>query len=295
MSSYAQVILFDPGHFSRQSPGIHICWEGTMSGKGRIIIVVVVMALSFMTVAQRSVSLASQPGQGQTVHVVRAGDTLYGLAVRYGTTIAGIKRANGLSNSIIIPGQRLAIPASAPALSAGSSTAGSQPTARGAVLVGSGATLSSVASRFGVTVTDLKQVNGLSGDRIYAGQSLIIPKKRPPPASPSWQTTGYPGTGENVLSRSTVCGSIYVVGSGDTLSSIANRCHASVASLVSANGLQDTSIWRGQYLVIPGGQAPQDTQYQVQSSGNIYLPGMFAGLHAPLPTPVPAFFDPGYP
>jgi LysM repeat protein len=43
-------------------------------------------------------------------HTVVKGDTLYGLARRYKTTVAKIKSANGLSSDLIRIGQRLKIP-----------------------------------------------------------------------------------------------------------------------------------------------------------------------------------------
>lgn len=46
------------------------------------------------------------------IHVVRSGDTLIGIARRYGASVAAIKAANGLSSDRIYPGQRLSIPAS---------------------------------------------------------------------------------------------------------------------------------------------------------------------------------------
>ena len=51
------------------------------------------------------------------VHVVRKGDTLSALAVRYGVTISELKRANGLKSDLIKIGQTLRIP------EAGASTA----------------------------------------------------------------------------------------------------------------------------------------------------------------------------
>jgi LysM repeat protein len=47
---------------------------------------------------------------GGRVHVVRSGETLSHLAVRYDTTSAAIKQANGLSSSTVRIGQRLRIP-----------------------------------------------------------------------------------------------------------------------------------------------------------------------------------------
>jgi hypothetical protein len=43
-------------------------------------------------------------------HVVKKGDTLYGLAKKYGTTVSAIKRANGLSGSTIQTGKSYIIP-----------------------------------------------------------------------------------------------------------------------------------------------------------------------------------------
>jgi hypothetical protein len=54
------------------------------------------------------------PGQG-TVHIVQRGDTLYSLARRYGTTVAAIRAANGLTADRINVGQRLVIPTGTPA------------------------------------------------------------------------------------------------------------------------------------------------------------------------------------
>ncbi len=50
------------------------------------------------------------PPPAGRVHVVKAGETLYSIAVRYGTTVEAIKRANGLRSNIIYVGQRLIIP-----------------------------------------------------------------------------------------------------------------------------------------------------------------------------------------
>ena len=41
---------------------------------------------------------------------VKKGDTLYGLSRRYKTTVAAIKKANGLKSDLIKPGQKLVVP-----------------------------------------------------------------------------------------------------------------------------------------------------------------------------------------
>ena len=63
----------------------------------------------------------SIPGTGEspagditspTYHIVRPGDTLSGLAIRYGVTVAQIKKDNALRSDVIRVGQKLAIAAS---------------------------------------------------------------------------------------------------------------------------------------------------------------------------------------
>src|SRR5207247_2548044 len=67
--------------------------------------------------APQTASRGTQPAL-IAIHWVRPGDTLLGIAWRYRVTVDMIKRANGLWTDIILPGQRLYIPAHA------SSTAG---------------------------------------------------------------------------------------------------------------------------------------------------------------------------
>ncbi|WP_206170920.1 LysM peptidoglycan-binding domain-containing protein [Phragmitibacter flavus] len=47
---------------------------------------------------------------GSRSHVVKKGDTLYGLARRYGSTVAKIKSASGLRSDLLRPGMTLRIP-----------------------------------------------------------------------------------------------------------------------------------------------------------------------------------------
>lgn len=54
--------------------------------------------------------LANLYAASGTIHIVRKGDTLSGLAIRYGVTVSDIKRSNGLRSDLIKIGQSLEIP-----------------------------------------------------------------------------------------------------------------------------------------------------------------------------------------
>ncbi len=51
-----------------------------------------------------------KPKPTTTRYIVKKGDTLSGIASRYRSSVAGIRRANGISGSLIHPGQSLVVP-----------------------------------------------------------------------------------------------------------------------------------------------------------------------------------------
>lgn len=125
---------------------------------------------------------------GAATHTVVRGDTVYALARRYGTTVAGIMTANGLGRSaIIVPGQKLSIPAAsvapAPVLAAAASPVSAAPAKAAtpaAHVVVRGDTLFGIARAHGTTVAALLQANGLgTGSIIYPGQTLNLTPPAP--------------------------------------------------------------------------------------------------------------------
>jgi len=73
---------------------------------------------------------ASSSSSSGSVHVVQRGENLFRIALRYGTTVQALARANNLSNtSLIYVGQRLVIPAGGSASPAPATSGVSAPTA----------------------------------------------------------------------------------------------------------------------------------------------------------------------
>lgn len=154
---------------------------------------------------------------GETVEYrVRRGDNLWLIARRYDTSVRSIEQANGLTSSVLRPGQVLHVPAGLEATFA-------------SYRVRRGDSLWEIAQRFGTTTLAIQQVNGLASSRIRVGQDLRIPLEA--------------GGGTSLAS--------YRVRRGDSLWEIARRHGTSTESIQRANGLTGSRIKPGQVLRIP--------------------------------------------
>ena len=105
-----------------------------------------------------------QPGteSGVREYVVKAGDSLWLIAQRFGTTVEAIRQLNGLTTNLLNVGQVLKIPAS-------------QSGSYVEYTVQAGDTLWLLSRRYDTTVDAIKKLNGLSSDRLDIGQVLKIP------------------------------------------------------------------------------------------------------------------------
>jgi LysM repeat protein len=118
------------------------------------------------------------------IHVVQPNETLWGIAVQYGTTVTALVEANQISNpSIIRIGQTLAIPQLAPPPSA-AEPAPPAPAPIREHVVQAGETLWAISRLYGTTVEALVEANLLANPSfIRTDQRLVIPGASAPAAS----------------------------------------------------------------------------------------------------------------
>lgn len=98
---------------------------------------------------------------------VRPGDSLWKIGQANNLTIDQLKKWNKLSSGIIYPGQKLS-------LSAPQSNVAVKPSNETIYIVKSGDSLSVIAKRYQLSVSQLKSMNNIISDIIYPGQKLKV-------------------------------------------------------------------------------------------------------------------------
>ena len=242
--------------------------NGTTAALPNIINQLRAMGYSFVTLSQL-MNTTSTPGTGTgTSYTVKAGDTLYAIALRYGVTVQAIVNANGLTNANLIRvGQVLTIPGT------GTPTTPTTPTTGTRYTVKAGDTLYAIALRYGVTVQAIINANGITNaNLIRVGQVLTIPGTSTPttPTPPTTPTTG----------------TTYTVKAGDTLYAIALRYGVTVQQIVTANNITNANLISiGQVLTIPGTGTPTTpttpttgTSYTVKAGDTLYAIALRYGV-----------------
>ena len=103
-------------------------------------------------------------------HKVKKNETLASLARKYHIPINDLKTANNKLNSSIKPGDVLVIPPK----SASRNNSGESSPRMTAYKVRKGDSIAKISKRTGVTVAELKRLNGLGKNRLKAGQLLAL-------------------------------------------------------------------------------------------------------------------------
>lgn len=146
------------------------------------------------------------PTPETSTYTVIAGDTLYGISVKFGTTVDQLKSLNNLTTNVLNIGQVLKVPGTtdqvqpvetAPAPTGPVPTptepepAPTSPAPTTSYTVSAGDTLYKISQRFGVSVSDIQTANNLTSTNLSIGQVLTIPGATspvapvPPPEEPA--------------------------------------------------------------------------------------------------------------
>lgn len=184
--------------------------------------------------------LPYQTEKNGTYYTVSSGDSLWGIAKKFGVTVDELKTINNLSSNLLSIGQILKIPQLEETNQIISYT------------VKSGDTLYNIADQYNTTVSELMNLNGLTTNLLSIGQILKIP------VSDSIITND---NNENILGT-------YIVKSGDTLYNIANKYNTTVSELKNINNLSDNILTIGQILNLPN--SSNINTYTVVSGDTLY-------------------------
>lgn len=183
----------------------------------------------------------SDNGLGDTsLYTVQAGDSLYAIANKFGTTVDELKRINNLTSNNLSIGQKLKVK---------EDTTGNV-TNDNVYVVQAGDSLYAIANKFGTTVDELKRINNLTSNNLSIGQKLIIRE----------------GNSSQVIE-----GNTYVVKAGDSLYSIARNFNTTVDAIKNLNNLTSSLLSVGQILKIPSESSSNENfVYTVSKGDNLY-------------------------
>jgi len=137
------------------------------------------------------------------IYTVVAGDTVSGIAGRFGLSTASVLALNGLGwKSLIFPGQSLRM-TTAPMVATGQNSPVANSSNSATYTIAAGDTVSSIAAQFGVSIQSVLTANGLTWSTIiYPQQTILIPTV-PPGTAPRSAAGGGTGAGSGAESSGT--------------------------------------------------------------------------------------------
>lgn len=194
---------------------------------------------------------------------VKKGDTLWDLSRKYDTTISKIKSENHLRSDIIYVGQTLSINGKSTSSKSSSSSSSSS-----TYKVKSGDSLWKISKKYGMTINELKKLNGLKSDLLRIGQVLKLKGSASSSSSSS-----------SSVSTSSSSTSTYKVKRGDSLSKIAKQYGTTVSKLKSLNGLKSDVIYVNQVLKVKGTSTSSKPASSSSSSSSSSKPSSTTSLN----------------
>ena len=171
-------------------------------------------------------------------HKVQRGETLASIAGQYGVTIADIREWNDLKSDNIRVGDKLKLKADGKTST--SSRSRDNEAAEQTHKVKKGETLGQIATKYGVTVDDLRKWNNIKGNNIAVGQNLKV-----------YSDKKVDRKTDKTDKKSKKKQKTHKVKRGETLGEIAEKYGVGLSKLKKANGIKGNNIQIGQSLKIP--------------------------------------------
>ena len=221
-------------------------------------------------------------------HEIQSGDTLGGIAERYGTSVAALKKLNRLKSNLIRVGRSLVVPAgpdganrdapSIEALALGNRSSGS----RDHHVVKRGESLWLIARRHDTTVSKLAALNRIGSESVLRpGQRLTLRTVAQTSAHTFAETSASTAGNSFELASAPAAppaSATYVVRRGDSLWAIAKHHRMSARQLALRNGLGlDAVLQPGQELevasaagVLATGATEQQIRYTVRRGDSLW-------------------------
>ncbi|MFD1851242.1 LysM peptidoglycan-binding domain-containing protein [Oceanobacillus bengalensis] len=185
---------------------------------------------------------------------VQSGDSLWSIAQKHNTSVQTLMEINKLTSDVIYPKQVLETDgkSSSKAPAKPESNKNSNTSTKKTYTVKSGDTLSGIASKHGISLSNLMKWNSLDTTLIFPGNVFVVSESgKGGNTSSGSNSSNDSGSNTNKPNDSKVdSSSVYTVKSGDTLSRIGLNYGVSVANLKKWNSLSSDMIYIGQKLNI---------------------------------------------
>lgn len=156
-------------------------------------------------------------------YTVLRGDTLYGIAKRFNTSVQYLKEINNLKDNTLQIGQVLKV----------TNNSDNEPMECIVYTVKKGDSLYSIAKKYNTTVEEIKRYNNLNSNLLNIGDRIVIPCN---------VGNDYKDQNNNYVS--------YTVLKGDTIYSIAEKFGTTVSKIKELNDLKSDNLTIGSILIV---------------------------------------------
>ncbi|NAE86632.1 muramidase-2 [Enterococcus hirae] len=188
-------------------------------------------------------SNTSSTATGQATYTVKAGESVWRVANKYGISMNQLIEWNNIKNNFIYPGQKLIVKGGSSKASATATTkptastpASTTPTASSTgdtkYTVKAGESVWGVANKHHITMDQLIEWNNIKNNFIYPGQEVIVKK----------------GTAQSTPAKSDE--KTYTVKAGESVWGVADSHGITMNQLIEWNNIKNNFIYPGQQLIV---------------------------------------------